>query len=153
MKNSDSEKISYLLAKYPKCRGRLRIEITESVAMANLKYTQSIMNGLQSDGVLFMLDDFGTGHSSLAYLNELSVHTIKIDRVFVDGVSQCGKKQAIIATVQNLASSFKLDCIVEGVEEECDFRFLKNIGLNSFQGFLFSKPISKFELIGLTQTY
>ena len=121
--------------------------------MANLKYTQSIMNGLQSDGVLFMLDDFGTGHSSLAYLNELSVHTIKIDRVFVDGVSQCGKKQAIIATVQNLASSFKLDCIVEGVEEECDFRFLKNIGLNSFQGFLFSKPISKFELIGLTQTY
>lgn len=142
-----SDKLEYLLAKYPKSRGRLWIEITESVAMTYLKKTQLLMNELCAKGIRFMLDDFGTGHSSLAYLNELPLSTIKIDRCFISGVTKCKKKQAIVESIRKLSESFSLNCVAEGIENESDYTFLKTIGVDSFQGFLLSKPISQDELI------
>jgi len=142
-----SDKIEYLLAKYPKSRGRLWVEITESVAMTYLKRTQLLMNELKMKGIRFMLDDFGTGHSSLAYLNELPLNTIKIDRCFINNVTRCEKKQAIVESIKKLTESFCLSCVAEGIENEADFTYLKTIGIDSFQGFLLSKPISQYELV------
>jgi EAL domain-containing protein (putative c-di-GMP-specific phosphodiesterase class I) len=142
-----SDKLEYLLAKYPKSRGRLWIEITESVAMTYLKRTQLLMNELRAKGIRFMLDDFGTGHSSLAYLNELPLSTVKVDRCFISGVTKCKKKQAIVESIRKLSESFSLNCVAEGIENESDYTFLKTIGVDSFQGFLISKPISQDELI------
>ncbi len=142
-----SDKLEYLLAKYPKSRGRLWIEITESVAMTYLKRTQLLMNELRAKGIRFMLDDFGTGHSSLAYLNELPLSTVKVDRCFISGVTKCKKKQAIVESIRKLSESFSLNCVAEGIENESDYTFLKTIGVDSFQGFLLSKPISQDELI------
>jgi len=141
-----SDKIEYLMSKYPKSRGRLRIEITESVAMSHLKRTRLLMSELKVKGIRFMLDDFGTGHSSLAYLNELPLSTIKIDRCFVDRVSICEKKQAIVGSIKKLAQSFELNCVAEGIENESDFMYLKKINIDSFQGFLLSKPLTEAEL-------
>ncbi|GFD68661.1 EAL domain-containing protein [Alteromonas sp. KUL106] len=141
-----SDKIEYLMSKYPKSRGRLRIEITESVAMTHLKRTRLLMSELKEKGIQFMLDDFGTGHSSLAYLNELPLSTIKIDRCFVDRVSLCEKKQAIVGSIKKLAQSFNLNCVAEGIESESDFTYLKNINIDSFQGFLLSKPLTEMKL-------
>jgi EAL domain-containing protein (putative c-di-GMP-specific phosphodiesterase class I) len=94
-----------------------------------------------------MLDDFGTGHSSLAYLNELPLSTVKVDRCFISGVTKCKKKQAIVESIRKLSESFSLNCVAEGIENESDYTFLKTIGVDSFQGFLLSKPISQDELI------
>lgn len=137
------ERMFYLLSKYPKAQSRLRCEITESVALHNLKQTRELMSTLIKRGVKFMLDDFGTGYSSLAYLHALPLHTIKVDKCFIDGVSGCKKKQAITNSIIGLAKSFGLDCIVEGVEEKADFEFLIEKRVTAFQGFLFSKPMTE----------
>lgn len=144
-----ADKLSYLLSKYPSPKGRLRIEITESVAMTNLQRTKMLINNLTQKGVLFMLDDFGTGHSSLSYLHELPLHTVKVDRCFIDGIHASNKKQAIVASVNSLAKSLGLEVIVEGVEDPKDFEYLKNKSTSAFQGYLLSKPISKADFVSL----
>jgi EAL domain-containing protein (putative c-di-GMP-specific phosphodiesterase class I) len=87
------------------------------------------------------LDDFGTGYSSLAYLSRLPLDTLKIDRAFVNGMSEDSDDTRIVATIVALAHSLKLKVVAEGVETEEQAQLLRGLHCDEVQGFLFSRPL------------
>jgi len=119
----------------------LEIEITETLIMENPIHARAVLDGIQALGVTTAIDDFGTGYSSLAYLKELPIDTIKLDRAFVkdlpDDRSDIAISRAVIALGHNLG--FKV--IAEGIETEAQRRFLLEAGCDEGQGFLFARPM------------
>lgn len=120
---------------------RLKLELTESVLASDAKEIAEKMDALKKVGVCFSLDDFGTGYSSLSYLKRLPLDQLKIDQSFVREVLSDPNDAAIAKTVVALAHSLGLDVIAEGVETEAQKVFLSGAGCNSYQGYLFSKPL------------
>lgn len=122
---------------------RLKLELTESMAMANLETVISRMRTLREEiGVQLSLDDFGTGYSSLSYLKLLPLHQIKIDQSFVKGVNTNNADAVMVTTIIEMARNFGLDVIAEGVENDEHLAFLREQGCQAYQGYLFSKPVS-----------
>lgn len=105
----------------------------------------AIMHELHGLGIRFSMDDFGTGYSSLSYLKQLPIDEIKIDRAFVSELHQAQdeSEQAMIMTILNMARIFRLTTVAEGVETEGQFQILKNEQCELFQGFYFSRPLSR----------
>ena len=135
--------------------GRLTLELTESVLVASLESTAHKMNLLRARGVRFSLDDFGTGHSSLAYVSRLPIDQLKIDRSFVMGIESNDNAKAICAATIGLAHALKLEVVGEGVETAAQRDFLgREHGCDRLQGKLFSGPLSasEFEAYALAQT-
>lgn len=126
---------------------RLRIEITESMMQVNLRETTVKMQTLRALGVLFSLDDFGTGYSSLSYLKTLPLDQLKIDRSFVADILTDPNDAAIIRTILSLADHLSLSVVAEGVETLEQKQLLKSYGCQSYQGYLFGKPVP-LELLG-----
>lgn len=129
----------------------LKLELTESMALDNLTETIDKMNRLREIGVRFSMDDFGTGHSSLASLKKLPIEQLKIDKSFVRDISTDPDDAVIIQTIIAMAKNLGLKIIAEGVETEEQRLFLAEHGCQYFQGYLFSKPvpIEQFEFIAL----
>lgn len=124
----------------------LELEITESLLMANDKDCQDILLNLKKIGVQISIDDFGTGYSSLSYLQKFSVDAIKIDRNFVKGYPE--KDNGIIAKIIiQLSQSLNLDVLAEGVESIEQIDFLKENNCKKCQGYYYSKPLSKEDLL------
>ena len=90
------------------------------------------------------LDDFGTGFSSLSYLRDLPIDTLKIDKSFIDDVVTDGSTRTIAESIIDLSKKLGFDTIAEGVEHEVQYSLLKNIGCENIQGFYLGKPM-KFE--------
>lgn len=120
---------------------RLRLEITESMLQDNLEQTIGKMVSLRRLGIRFALDDFGTGYSSLSYLKRMPIDQLKIDRSFVADVESDANDAAIARTILSLAASLEIHVVAEGVENETQFAFLVAHGCESFQGYLFSRPV------------
>ena len=120
---------------------RLKLELTESLLVANVEDTIAKMTALKAHGVGFSLDDFGTGYSSLAYLKRMPLDQLKIDRSFVHDLHNDPHDAAIAKTIIALARSMGLEVIAEGVETEAERDFLLAAGCLSYQGFLFSRPV------------
>lgn len=118
----------------------LEIEITESMLLDDFASAIAKLRELGALGVRIALDDFGTGYSSLNYLKRLPIHKIKLDRSFVNDIVEDPADAAIARAVLAVAGLLKLTVIVEGVETERQFSFLKRIRFSQFQGFLFAKP-------------
>jgi diguanylate cyclase (GGDEF)-like protein len=120
----------------------LELEITESAAMHNPMIAIATMKELQAMGVKISIDDFGTGYSSLAYLRQLPVNTLKIDRSFVNMITTKHDDAVIVRTIIAMAHSLNLQVIAEGVETEEQFAFLQAMDCDEMQGYLFSRPVS-----------
>jgi diguanylate cyclase (GGDEF)-like protein len=120
---------------------RLRLELTESVLVADIEDTIGKMNKLRATGVSFALDDFGTGYSSLSYLKRLPIDELKIDQSFVRDILTDQNNAAIASTIIGLAQSLGLDVIAEGVETEAQRNHLLRNGCGNFQGYLISEPL------------
>ncbi|HEU0299296.1 MAG TPA: GGDEF and EAL domain-containing protein [Longimicrobium sp.] len=120
---------------------RLRLEITESVIMDEPAAVGLVLQALRSSGIRVAVDDFGTGYSSLAYLHQLPVDTLKIDRSFVHNLHADAALRAVVQTVISLSGSLALETVAEGVETEEDARALHGMGCRVAQGFLFSHPL------------
>ncbi|CUI03756.1 EAL domain-containing protein [Massilia sp. P8910] len=118
---------------------RLQLEVTESVIM-NTGDALVFINDLHSIGVGLAIDDFGTGYSSLAYLKQLPVQTLKIDRSFIKDISTDVNDEAIAIAIIQLGKSMNLSVIAEGVETEEQAAFLLRHGCNLAQGYLYSRP-------------
>src|SRR5690606_13676173 len=86
------------------------------------------------------IDDFGTGYSSLAYLRDLPLNRLKIDRAFIRGLGINGKNASIVEAIVSMAHSLKLEVIAEGVETNEQLSVLKSLDCDQFQGFLYSPP-------------
>ncbi|MBN1595754.1 EAL domain-containing protein [candidate division FCPU426 bacterium] len=119
----------------------LQIEITESVFLKNVHITRMILHWLSKKGITVALDDFGTGYSSLTYLKRFPIHTIKIDRSFIQDCLRDTDDAAIVTTIASIARNLKMYITAEGVEEAEQLAFLRNLGCDNFQGFFFSAPL------------
>ncbi|MFH0750578.1 MAG: EAL domain-containing protein, partial [Chloroflexota bacterium] len=119
----------------------LELEITESLAMSDAEATGVTLGALHKLGVRVALDDFGTGYSSLAYLSQLPLDVIKIDRSFVAGLHDSPANLAIVRAVIGLAQALGIAVIAEGIEREDQLTELRDLGCDRGQGFLFARPL------------
>jgi diguanylate cyclase (GGDEF)-like protein len=120
----------------------LKLEITEYTAVCEAEKTVRIMKALSSMGIQISIDDFGTGYSSLSYLKQFPIHTLKMDKSFIDHVTDDEEDASFARMVIGIAKSMNLDLIAEGVESESQLQFLRDEGCRLIQGFYFSKPLS-----------
>jgi EAL domain-containing protein (putative c-di-GMP-specific phosphodiesterase class I) len=127
----------------------LKLEITESVLVANADIAIRMLQQLQALGIQLSIDDFGTGYSSLSYLHRFPMNTLKIDRSFTKSIGADPKKLGIIKTVVSLAQNLGMDVIAEGVETSEQVSQLKVLNCTSAQGFFFSKPLDEKTAQGL----
>ena len=121
--------------------GRVELEITEGVFLADSDMTDDTFARLKKLGVRLALDDFGTGYSSLGYLKKAPFDKIKIDQSFVRGAaSKTSRNSAIIRAIVTLAESLKMDTTAEGVETHDDLHLIRELGCNQVQGYIFGRP-------------
>jgi diguanylate cyclase (GGDEF)-like protein len=119
---------------------RLVLEISERAVLPNVAEARERLAALRARGVRLALDDFGVGHSSLEYLRELPIDTVKIDRIFVEGVGREGSESQVVRAAVRLGTSLGLDVIAEGVERAEQVEALLAIGCGHAQGYFFGKP-------------
>jgi diguanylate cyclase (GGDEF)-like protein/PAS domain S-box-containing protein len=119
----------------------LELEITESMLMHSSDRVIVMMDELAAMGVTLSLDDFGTGFSSLSYLKRFPIHTLKIDRSFINGIPGDANDNAIAAAIISMGKQLKHRVIAEGVENEAQLDFLSAAGCDEIQGFVFSRPV------------
>ena len=144
-----AEMIAAVLREHDLPPNSLELEITESVAVQNIDLTMQVLRELRRQGVGIAIDDFGTGQSSLMYLKQFPIKTIKIDQAFVRDIPADPSAAAIVSYIVNLAHTIGLEVVAEGVETEEQFAFLKGIGCNRVQGFLFSPAVPADQAAGL----
>ncbi|MFU0826711.1 MAG: Diguanylate cyclase (GGDEF) domain-containing protein [Lachnoclostridium sp.] len=120
---------------------RLLLEITEKTAIQDIEETISIIHKLKDIGVMFVLDNYGVDYSSLNYLKQLPVNGLKIDRSFIENITENPIDQSIIKTIISLAKTFNLEVIAQGVERNEQALFLKEINCNKAQGYFYSEPL------------
>jgi diguanylate cyclase (GGDEF)-like protein len=125
--------------------GSLELELTESVVMSNAPQSADKLRALRDLGVSLAIDDFGTGYSSLAYLRRLPFTTLKIDKEFVDDLTQGSEDAAITTTVLAMARSLGLNVVAEGVETEAQLEFLREHRCDEIQGFWLAPPLEAAE--------
>jgi len=131
--------------------GTLTLEVTESVLLDRTEEVLTVLRGLRQLGVRLALDDFGTGYSSLSYLSQLPVHSLKIDRSFVEQVGRPddGGRQGsteVARTIVRLAGALNLSTVAEGVETEAEHAALLAMGCDLAQGFHYAHPMTAEEL-------
>jgi diguanylate cyclase (GGDEF)-like protein/PAS domain S-box-containing protein len=131
---------------------RLQLEVTESVIM-NTGDAMQYINDLHAIGVELAIDDFGTGYSSLAYLKQLPVQTLKIDRSFIKDISTDANDEAIAIAIIQLGKSMNLAVIAEGVETVEQAAFLLRHGCRRAQGYLYARPLPPEQLLELWGQY
>lgn len=120
---------------------RLKLELTETVAMENPALTAQRLHAIRSLGVRISIDDFGTGYSSLSSLQNFPIDTIKVDKSFVGRMDSSAEQRKIVRSVISLAHSLDLDVVAEGIELREQWSMLKVLDCQSGQGFLFSHPL------------
>jgi diguanylate cyclase (GGDEF)-like protein/PAS domain S-box-containing protein len=132
----------------------IKVELTESAVMDNIDIASRQLHTLKAGGVEIALDDFGTGYSSFAYLAQLPISTLKIDKSFIDNVCEIDSHSHIVIAISNLAHVLGMNVTAEGVETENQFNFLVENKIDTLQGYLLSKPITKETIIQniITQT-
>lgn len=121
-------------------------EITESAFIQDIDNTTALLFQLKNCGFRLSIDDFGTGYSSLAYLRKFPIDEIKIDKMFVQGMSTSIQDKQIVQSIISLGHNFSLKVVAEGVEDEITLELLEKMECDCIQGFLFSFPISSKEI-------
>jgi EAL domain-containing protein (putative c-di-GMP-specific phosphodiesterase class I) len=122
--------------------GMLCLEVTESGLMDDPKSAQSTLRKLRDLGIETSIDDYGTGYSSLAYIKQLAVNELKIDRAFVSGMEADKRNAAIVRSTIELGHNLGLTVVAEGVETEHELAQLRRFGCDVAQGFHLGRPMS-----------
>ena len=120
--------------------GRLKFEVVESTALADIAAVSSTMEACTAFGVAFALDDFGTGYSTLTYLKTLPASSLKIDRSFIEHMIEDEQAQSIVRGVIGLAAGSGRQVVAEGVEREDQALLLRELGCDFAQGYLYAPP-------------
>ena len=135
------QQLEEVLTTYSLQHNSLVLEITESMLVQNVEATCNLLNQVKAKGICLSIDDFGTGYSSLSYLHQLPVDALKIDRTFVSLAGPDARNQVIAESIIALSNLLGLNAIAEGVETPQQLQWLKGLGCELAQGFLFSPPV------------
>ena len=130
---------------------QLQLEITEGIAMQNVDQTLEVLRQIRGMGVVISIDDFGTGYSSLNYLKRFPVDKLKIDRSFVVDIGKHPDNEAVVKAIVDLGHSLGTRVNVEGIETQEQLDFLRGIGVDEAQGFLFSRALPADEFAALVR--
>jgi len=129
------------------------LELTESVLMEHGLNFEAFLQELRKQGIRLSIDDFGTGFSSLAYLQEIDAQVLKVDRRFVTGATQSSKGARLAASIISMARQLGLGVIAEGVETPEQLEFLRRQGCDYYQGYLYARPMAVDDLLLFLATY
>jgi len=140
-KNALMETVTEILAESGLSPRQLELEVTETTMLQDEDEAITALLRLKDLGIQVALDDFGTGYSSLSYVRRLPLDTIKIDRSFVKDLGQDSESASIVTAIIAMAHSLGLRVVAEGVETEEQAEFLRNLGCEELQGFLYSEPV------------
>jgi diguanylate cyclase (GGDEF)-like protein/PAS domain S-box-containing protein len=139
--NQLPKRIAAVLERHGVQPDQINLEITESLLVRGTDNVIAIMNELVAMGMALALDDFGTGYSSLAYLKKFPISTLKIDRSFVIGLPYEENDCAIARAIVTMAQQLRQEIVAEGVETAEQMSFLRELGCDQLQGYLFSQPV------------
>lgn len=134
-------KLAQLLDSYSLPHHYLEVEVTESSMMADTSRSLVIMERIHGMGLRLAIDDYGTGHSSLAYLQRMPIHSLKVDLSFVRTMLVSKENEVIVHSTIQLAHNLGLSVIAEGVEDEATLEKLRNLGCDEAQGYFISRPM------------
>ncbi|MCL1091851.1 EAL domain-containing protein [Shewanella profunda] len=137
------------LTKLPACH--LELEITEGTVIKQPEMAILVMQQLAKMGVSLALDDFGTGYSSLSYLKRFPIHTLKIDKAFVDDIDKSDRDLKMVDSIITIAHNMGLSVVGEGVEQTAQLNILRALNCEEIQGYIFSKAIKESEFTLLLQ--
>ncbi len=143
------DRILNLMDRYNVPPEYLEFELTETTCMENTDRAVRFIDKLHNMGIKVSMDDFGSGYSSLNLLSEVSFDVIKLDRGFLKNEDLRKKERIILSNIINMANELGMKSLCEGVENEKQSCFLKDIGCNIQQGFFFSKPVPRMEFEAL----
>lgn len=132
---------------------QIELEITESIFMDNPEHTLKILHELNQLGVKLSLDDFGTGYSSLSYLQNIPLHTLKLDKSFMNDIVHDFKKQMIFKSVIVIAHNLNLKVVTEGVETEDELRIIRQHKCDAVQGYYYSPPVPAPRFVQIYMEY
>jgi EAL domain-containing protein (putative c-di-GMP-specific phosphodiesterase class I) len=120
----------------------LQIELSESTVMGDAPWALSRLHQLNDLGVRLSIDNFGTGYTSVSYLNRFPIHSIKMDRSFVFDTPNDTEAVAVVRAIGAMGQSLKLEMTAEGVETAAQVDFLRSVGCDTFQGYRFAEALS-----------
>ena len=129
----------------------IELELTETTIMGNVAESRARVDALRDLGIRISIDDFGTGYSSLAYLQQLPIDSLKVDRSFISEIKDldAGSEQAraLVTTIVSLGHSLGVHVVAEGIETEVQATFLRQIACHRAQGYYFSRPVPATEVV------
>jgi diguanylate cyclase (GGDEF)-like protein len=128
----------------------LELEITESILMESFDQVKPKLEALRRLGVRIALDDFGKGYSSLSYLSQIPLTTLKLDKSFIDRIGT--EHEGLIESIIYLCRKMNLNVVAEGIETHSQLNYLRDLGCHKMQGYLFSKPLPQKEIIDLMRS-
>lgn len=149
LQNDFVDLVSDILEEYELNPQYLELEITESILMESYEEIEGKLKLLCSKGVKIALDDFGKGYSSLSYIGQLPITTLKIDKSFIDRISAESGHKSLTDQIVKMGGSIGLNVVAEGVETEEQLNLLIRSGCRKIQGNLFSKPLPEAEIVGV----
>lgn len=139
-------KLLEIIQRYDVNPSEIELEITESILIEDFEEVKDKLLTLRDYGVKISLDDFGTGFSSLSYLNGLPIDTLKIDKSFVDRVITDESTKIITESIVSMVSKLGYETVAEGVETQDQFDYMQQIGCNIIQGYLLGRPVPAEEI-------
>ncbi|MBD1877101.1 EAL domain-containing protein [Nodosilinea sp. FACHB-131] len=147
------KKIAQILLDHRLEPSQIEVEITERVVMQDIPAAISTLQELKDMGIYISMDDFGTGHSSLAALKQFPLHSLKIAREFIQDLSFESREIAVVQAVIALGHGLSLETVAEGVEKVEQLQILRALGCSSVQGYLLSKPLATEQFQQFIQTH
>ncbi|MBT8142492.1 MAG: EAL domain-containing protein, partial [Gammaproteobacteria bacterium] len=132
--------LKVLLEKFDADPSKIELEITETAIMHDAYKSTEYLTQISDLGIKLSIDDFGTGYSSLAYLRNLPINKLKLDRSFIMDMLKSADRAYIVETIIKLAKALELEVIAEGVEDEVTLNNLKKMQCDTAQGYFICKP-------------
>lgn len=134
------EKFTQIMSRHNMMPQSLEFELTESAYLENFQVANRFIDDIREIGCQIALDDFGTGYSSLAYLTQINIDTLKIDKQFIDHLNESQRTKLITRSIIEMANGLQLSVCAEGIEEQAQADFLIDAGCQQLQGYYYAKP-------------
>ncbi|MCD8477543.1 MAG: EAL domain-containing protein [Sulfurospirillum sp.] len=130
----------------------ITLEVTENLFIEDLQYILPLLHKIRAMGIEISMDDFGTGYSSLSMLRQLPINELKIDKSFVDAIAYDITSAKMVQNIITIGKNLNMHVLAEGVETKEQKEILSTFGCDRFQGYYFSKPLLKEDLLHFLQS-